>query len=325
MKVIIPAAGVGSRLRPYTYTLPKTLLPIAGKPILEYIIDQVMTWGATKLTIIHGHLGDEIRKFVTGRYDLEIDLRLQKPQRGLGHAIYTGIDPNDEDVLIILGDTILDTDMIPAIKRGVNAIGVKEVNDPRKFGVVEVKGNKVIRLVEKPKEPQSNLAIVGVYYIREAVKLKSAIEETMKKSITVKGEYQITDALQLMIEKGEEIETVPITGWSDCGNPDTLLETNRHILERDGGGMEGVEIKQSVIIPPVFIGEGAVIEKSIIGPYVSIGKSCNINETIIQNSMIGAKTIVHRAMISKTLIGYRAEVIGRLHQINLGSSSWLKL
>ncbi|MBT3232654.1 MAG: NTP transferase domain-containing protein [Calditrichaeota bacterium] len=325
MKVIIPAAGVGSRLRPYTYTLPKTLLPIAGKPILEYIIQQVIEWGATSLTIIHGHLGDEIKKYVKGRFDLEIDFRLQEPQLGLGHAIHTGIDPGDEDALVILGDTILDTDMVPAMKRGVNAIGVKEVDDPRKFGVVEVEGNKVIRLVEKPKEPPSNLAIVGVYYIRDAVKLKSAIKETMQKSITVKGEYQITDALQLLIDWGEVIETVPITGWSDCGNPETLLETNRYILKRDGGGMEGVEVKQSVIIPPVFIGEGAVIDRSIIGPYVSIGKNCKISETIIQNSMIGGKSIVQRAMISKTLIGYRAEVIGRLHQVNLGSSSWLKL
>lgn len=325
MKVIIPAAGVGSRLRPYTYTLPKTLLPIAGKPILEYIIDQVITWGATKFTIIYGHLGEEIEKFVKRRYKFDFDFRLQKPQLGLGHAIYTGIDPDDEDVLIILGDTIIDTDMVPAIKRGVNAIGVKEVEDPRKFGVVEVDGNKVLRLVEKPKEPPSNLALVGVYYIKSAQKLRSAIEEVMRNGITVKGEYQITDALQLMIDWGEEIETVPITGWSDCGNPETLLETNRYILDRDGGGMEGAEIMQSIIIPPVYIGPGAVIDKSIIGPYVSIGKNCKISETIIQNSMVGARAIVQRALIAKTLIGYRAEVIGRLHQVNLGSSSWLKL
>lgn len=325
MKVIIPAAGAGSRLRPYTYTVPKTLLPIAGKPILGYILDQVICWGASKVSIIHGYLGNQIKSYVKDNYDISVDFRLQEKQYGLGHAVYLGIDEADEDILVILGDTILETDVTSVISKKVTAVGVKEVSNPLKFGVVVVQDGKVIKLVEKPRIPPSNLALVGIYYIRNANILKRAIKKTMDDGIMVKGEYQMTDALQLLLEWGEEVQTLPIKGWFDCGKPETLLETNNYILQRDGGKVEDSKSVNSVVLPPVYIGEGTTIKNSIIGPNVSIGKNCDIEEAIITDSMIGDKTKIETAILSRTLVGYRAEVIGTRMQINLGSSSWLKL
>lgn len=325
MKVIIPAAGAGSRLRPYTYTVPKTLLPVAGKPIISHIMEQIIAWGATSATIIYGHLGEQIRNYVEGRYSIKVDFRFQEAQLGLGHAIYLGLDDDDEDVLIFLGDTILDTDLQPVIKRKVTTIGVKEVADPRKLGVVIVEQGRVKKLIEKPLIPPSNLAIVGIYYIRSAALLKKAIAKTMTEKIQVKGEYQVTDALQFLLDWGERVETIPITGWFDCGKPETLLESNAYILQRDGGKIEDSIKDNSVIIPPVYIGEGTKIVRSVVGPNVSIGKNCEIQDTVISNSIVGEKAKIHTALLSRSLIGYRAEVSGRPFQINLGSSSCLNL
>jgi len=325
MKVIVPAAGFGSRLRPHTFLVPKTLLPVAGKPIIEYIINQVNRCDISDLTIIHGHLGDRIREFLNGKYDLNIDFRLQERPLGLAHAIDLAITPEDKDLLIVLGDTIVDVDLKPVIERGITSIGVKEVADPRKFGVVVHDGKKVTKLVEKPVEPPSNLAIVGLYYIREARILKKAIRELIDKGITVKNEYQITDALQLMLNWGEPIETFQVDKWFDCGNPETLLATNKYLLQRNGDHRSEFKTNDSVIISPVYIGRNSQIERSVIGPYVSIGSGSRISNAIVQNSIVGDRAIIEKVLLSETLIGNRAEVVGFLNQINLGTSCWIKL
>ena len=325
MKVIVPAAGFGSRLRPHTFLVPKTLLPVAGKPIIEYIINQENRCDISDLTIIHGHLGDRIREFLNGKYDLNIDFRLQERPLGLAHAIDLAITPEDKDLLIVLGDTIVDVDLKPVIERGITSIGVKEVADPRKFGVVVHDGKKVTKLVEKPVEPPSNLAIVGLYYIREARILKKAIRELIDKGITVKNEYQITDALQLMLNWGEPIETFQVDKWFDCGNPETLLATNKYLLQRYGDHRSEFKTNDSVIISPVYIGRNSQIERSVIGPYVSIGSGSRISNAIVQNSIVGDRAIIEKVLLSETLIGNRAEVVGFLNQINLGTSCWIKL
>ncbi len=321
MKVIVPAAGFGSRLRPHTYLTPKVLLPVAGKPILEHIIDQAVEWGCDRFTIIHGHLRGQIEAFFERRFDLKVDFRVQEDQLGLGHAVLNGIEPGDEELLIILGDTIIQVDLKPVIERGVTSIGVKEVADPRKLGVVVLKDGRVTRLVEKPKQPPSNLAIVGVYYIRDAQMLRRAIEEIVARGVTVKGEYQITDALQLLVEWGEPVATFPVEGWFDCGKPETLLETNRYLLERSGGAMEGAVTKEAVIIPPVVVGPGTVIERAVVGPYVSLGRDGAVREAVVKNCIIGDRVIIERAMLEGSLVGSRCEVRGQMRSINIGASS----
>jgi len=326
MKVIIPAAGFGSRLRPHTFTTPKVLLPVAGKPILEHIINQVMSFGADQITIIHGHLGEQIEKFVKGRYEIAIDFRLQERPLGLGHAIYLGLDNDDKELLVILGDTILDLELDEVVKRGVTALGVKEVADPRKYGVVVAEDGRVSRLVEKPLVPPSNLAIVGAYYIRDARVLRKAIKETMDKDITVKGEFQITDALQLMLESGEKFETFPVSGWYDCGKPETLLATNKFLLGKNSTNpVSSDDIKDSIIIQPVYLGKGTKITRSVIGPNVSIGDGCQITGVIMDNSVIGDRVSLENIVIGDTIIGKRAELAGSRQNINLGASTMLKL
>jgi len=325
MKVIIPAAGYGCRLRPHTFIMPKVLLPVAGKPILEHIISQVV-YDVDQVVIIYGHLGDQIQDFVKQkRYKLNFSFCHQEFPDGLGHAIYIGLDKNDKEVLVILGDTIYEADLTQVIKRGRTAIGVKKVDNPSEFGVVSVDNGRVTRLVEKALDPPSNLAIVGVYYIRDGGKLRCALKQIMDKKITVKGQYQMTDALQLLLEWGEPIETFPVNSWFDCGKPETLLATNEYLLKREGGYNNDITKEEAVFVQPVYIGDGTTIKRSVIGPNVSIGQNCQIEETIIKNSIIGEKTIIKKALLSDTIIGNRTELTGRLYQINMGSSSLVKL
>jgi len=325
MKVIIPAAGFGSRLRPHTFTTPKVLLPVAGRPILEHIIRQVISFGADHLTIVHGHLGEQIEEFVREKFDIKIEFCWQKKPHGLGHAIFTGLTDKDQEVLVILGDTILDIDLGPVIRKGVTAIGVKEVADPRKFGVVVVENGVVSRLIEKPVDPPSNLAIVGVYYLRDARLLYKAIKETMERQITVKGEYQVTDALQLMLDAGEPLETFPVAGWYDCGKPETLLATNKFLLGNSKARLKTKNITDSVIKQPVYIGDETTISRSIIGPDVSIGENCQIVNANVSNSIIGDRVSLRDIVVDDTIIGNRTELVGRRMSINLGASSLLKM
>ncbi|MFH0765427.1 MAG: sugar phosphate nucleotidyltransferase [Calditrichota bacterium] len=325
MKIIIPAAGYGSRLRPHTYLTPKALLPVAGKPILHHIIRRAQDWGGDRFTIVCGSLGEKIEAFVRSQFDLEVDFRQQDQPLGLGQAVRLAIDPDDREVLIILGDTILEADLKPFLSTGITTLGVKSVADPSKVGVVVMDNGRVVRLVEKPTEPVSNLAIVGVYFIRDAQLLARAIDMIVERGIQVKNQYQITDALQLMLDWGETMKVVPIEGWFDCGRPDTLLETNRHLLSQDGGEILEPECIDSVIIPPVHISPRCKLKRSIVGPYVSMGELCQLNNVIIRDSILGDRVIIEEIILEKTLIGSRAEVRQQFRQINLGSSSWIRL
>ena len=321
MKVIIPAAGLGSRLRPHTYTTPKALLPVAGKPIIGHIMDQVVGWGGDKVSIIISHLGDQIERYIRNNYDIEVDFPVQENVLGLGHAVLTGLEPDDKELLIILGDTILDTDLTPVIERKITTIGVKEVADPRKMGVVVVEDGRVTRLIEKPQDPPSNLAIVGVYYIRDGSLLGKAIGQIIEKDVTVKGEFQITDALQLLIDWGEPFEIIPIEGWYDCGRPETLLETNRYLFDHRSIKSSAPDLKDGMLIEPVAVGEGASIERSIIGPYVSIGKDTVIRDSIVRNSIIGNRVKIDNSLLEDTIISERVDVKGSFRSLNLGSST----
>jgi len=322
MKVIIPAAGLGSRLRPHTFTTPKSLLTVAGKPILAYILDQVVACGAGRVTLIVGHLREQIEKWVTENYDLDVDFREQAQKLGLGHAVLIGLDPDDREVLVILGDTIIDTDLKQVIARGISSIGVKEVADPRKLGVVVVENGRVTKLVEKPANPPSQLAIVGVYYFNDGKLLSRAIKEVIEQGITVKGEYQITDALQLMVNWGELLEVFPVDGWFDCGRPETLIETNRYLFNRDGGSRGAdLSLQNATIIDPVALGDRVRIEDSVVGPYVSLGAGSCVRRSVIRDSLIGRECQITQLLLDQSLLGNRVVVNGAFQTLNLGASS----
>jgi dTDP-glucose pyrophosphorylase len=204
MKAIIPVAGVGSRLRPHTYTLPKVLLNVAGKPIIGHIIDKIIAEGIKEAVVVVGYLGDMIEDYLTRHYDIHFTFVEQEERLGLGHAIwitrqYVGEDP----VLIILGDTIFEVDLSEVLRREHSALGVKAVEDPRRFGVAEVQDGFITQLVEKPEHPRSNLAVVGLYYIKRPALLMECLDRNIQANLRTKGEFQLTDALQAMIERGE--------------------------------------------------------------------------------------------------------------------------
>lgn len=324
MRAVIPVAGFGSRLRPHTHSLPKVLLNVAGKPILAHILDELVKQGIHKLTLITGYKGDMIKDYVSNEYEFEADFVEQKELLGLGHAIWTAAPTfKGEDLMIILGDTIFDADLSLANKEGVSSLGVKQVEDPRRFGVVvQNTDGSINRLVEKPQKPISNLAIVGIYYIKNSDSLARNLQKLIDEEIKTKGEYQLTDALQLMLEEGEEMRTFPVEGWHDCGKKETMLATNRFLLERY---KEKYSVDGSIIIEPSYIGKDVKIINSIIGPYASVADGSVVKDSIIKDSIISENSNVSNISAQESIIGSNVILTGKFSELNLGSNSELTL
>ena len=324
MRAIIPVAGVGSRLRPHTYTIPKVLLNVGGKPILAHILDKLISENINKVTFVIGHLGDKIEEFVKSEYsNLDSEFVVQNELGGLGHAIYTAIPTFDEkDIFIILGDTIFDVNLDEVFNKDYSMIGVKEVEDPSRFGVAVTKNDEVEKLVEKPTEPISNLAIVGLYYISNAQTLSECLNELVKKDIRTNGELQLTDALQMMIEQGEKICTFPVEGWYDCGKQETLLETNRILLDNK---CTDKKFDNVVINNPVYIADNVEISGSIIGPYATISKGSKISDSIIKNSIIGENSEIKASLLEGSIIGNNTLIKGSYKKLNTGDSTEIEI
>lgn len=320
MRAIIPVAGLGSRLKPHTHTMPKVLLNVGGKPIIWHIVDKVMNAGITKATFITGHLGGKIKEYVSDAFpELEADFVEQQSLEGLGHAIYTAFPTvHEEEVFIILGDTIFDVELKPLLAKKCNSIGVKRVKNPERFGVAVTEGNKILRLVEKPAEFVSDLAIVGLYHIVEPEVLHKELKRLVETDTRTRGEIQLTDALQGMLDRGSSLTTFDVSGWYDCGKPETLLATNKHILTN---AAEDVSREGSVIIPPVHIDETAVVKNSIIGPFATLDRGVVVENSIVRDSIIGRDSKISSTLLERSLIGTNSEVTGKFKQLNMGDSS----
>ena len=323
MRAIIPAAGFGKRLKPHTYSQPKVLLNVGGKPILGHILDRLSAENISKATLILGYLGEQIKDYVTNNYpDIQADFVFQEEMLGLGHAIYTAAPTfDDEELFIILGDTVFDVDLESVFTKRTTSLGVKEVTDPRRFGVALLENGVIKKLIEKPKAPVSNLALVGLYYVANSKLLAESLEELIAKDIRTNNEYQLTDALQLMIDKGERVTTFPVEGWYDCGKPETLLSTNQFLLSQNGKPPERENV---VVIPPVFIAENAEVKNSVVGPFTTISQNCVIEDSIIKNSIIGSEAKVFASILENSIIGSNAVVRGTYKKINAGDSSELE-
>ncbi len=317
MKAIIPVAGMGSRLRPHTYTIPKVMLNVAGKPIIGHIFDKLIEDGITEATVIIGYKGDVIENYLRSNYTIPIDFVEQSELLGLGHSIWVAqrTFSDSEPIFIILGDTIFDVDLKKVLGGKNSSLGVKWVEDPRRFGVAEVEDGKIKKLIEKPEKPTSNLAIVGLYYITNPKKLKDALNYLVDNNVRTKNEYQLTDALQKMIKEGETFTTFNVEGWYDCGKPETLLSTNQVLLSMKG---TNAKIPGVVINPPVFIHPNAKIKNSVIGPNTTIGENAIITDSIITNSIIGTEAKVDASMLNESIVGNGALISGRFRKINVG-------
>ncbi len=327
MKAIIPVAGAGTKLRPHTYTQPKALIPIAGKTILSFIVDQLHEAGINEFVFIVGYLGDKIQEYVKQTYPyLTTHFVFQNERHGTGHAIdLTKSIVGKDEIFISLGDTICEYDVKEVLQSQYNAIGVKKVDDPRNFGVASLdEDNFIEQVVEKPAIPKSNLALVGLYKIKDTRLLYECLQEiAAKKPNQLNSDFNLTDALQSMVEKGAKIESFRVKNWFDCGKKDTLLESNATLLKKSGGNTPeiGHPYKDCIIIPPVSIAEGCKITNSIIGPHVAIGANTTIEHSIVRDSIIGSFTTLYEVVVHNSLIGSDANVKGLSRSLNIGDNT----
>jgi len=319
MKAIIPVAGEGTRLRPHTHTVPKPLIRVAGKPILGHILDDAVAMGIRDVVLIVGYRGSEIVDYVRQTYEVKLNFVEQEARLGLGHAVhlarkYVGKEP----VFIILGDSIFKGDLGKMVSSDGNYIGVKKVAEPQRFGVVRLEDSRIVDLVEKPEHPDSDLAVVGLYAIKDTEALFGALDGLISSETRTKGEYQLTDALNQMIKDGIELRAFEVDGWFDCGKPESLLETNRALLEMSA---PPALVPGSIVVDPVFIAADAVIEDSIVGPYVSVAEKSVVRKSIVRNSIIGENASVENALLDSSLVGDNAAVRGIFKRLNVGDSS----
>lgn len=322
MKLIVPMAGrTAAKLSHYSATTPKPLIHIAGKPLLGHLLDRLSSVKITEAIFIVDEDNQELKDYISKNYKFKARYILQKERRGIAHAIYGSKKLiNDGEVMILFADTLIDTSFdIVSKTKSDGIIWTKQVKDPRNYGVVFMYDNMITQLIEKPTTPISDKAIVGLYYIRNAEKLFSAIEFLMKNKIAVKGEYQLTDALQLMINRGLRLVSADVKVWQDCGNIPNLLETNKYLLSKAGASTG--EIKNSVIIKPVFFEKGAKVSNSVIGPNVSVGKNAVINSSILSDGIIGENASLDNVVLRQCTIGKNSRVEGSKKTINMGESS----
>lgn len=326
MKAIIPVAGKGKRLRPLTYTQPKPLIPVAGKPIISFIVEQLIELGVEDFVFIIGYLGDKIREYIESTYpELHTSFVTQDDRMGSAHAIWLARDhyADAEEIIIFFGDAIIDADLTAFRDSPVSCIGVKTVDDPRNFGVIELDRDGNIRgLVEKPKIPKSNVAMVGCYKIKEVERFIEACAHNLDNNIRSIGEYPLTDALARMLEWGTELTAIPVENWFDCGRREVLLETNATFLDRDGFATDDPPpFDNSIIIHPVHIGPDCDLSNSIVGPYVTLGANTKLEHAIVSNSIIGDYATIHDIVLRNSVVGNDASIGGLRQSLNIGDNT----
>jgi glucose-1-phosphate thymidylyltransferase len=328
MKAIIPVAGKGTRLRPHTWSIPKALLHVAGKPILGHILDQVEEAGIQDVVLILGYLGTKIKEYVEEDYShLNFTYVQQDKAEGPAHAIHLAkpFITKDDKVLIIFGDTIFVGDVKAGLKTDKDlSIAVKRVEDPRRFGVVVMDKKdkkKVVDVAEKPDYVKPMDAMIGIYFANNSKALFDALDEMVEKQRMTKGEFYLPDAFKIMLEQGSSITTFQMNGWFDCGKPETLLSTNKYLLEKKGNGKTETIKNNTIIIPPVFIGKNVKLNNSIIGPHVSIADDALIETSIIKNSIVNKNAEIKNAQLQDSLIGENAIVEDIIEKLNVGDNS----
>lgn len=331
MKIVIPMAGMGKRLRPHTLVTPKPLIELAGKPIVQHLCED-----------IREVVGEEIEEigFIIGDFGKEVENNLlniakqlgttgkiyyQNEPLGTAHAILCAKESLSGKVTVAFADTLFDAGFtLETNEDGI--IWTHKVDDPSAFGVVKKNSDETIcGFVEKPKEFVSNEAIIGIYYFKDGENLRNELQYLIDNNITKSGEYQLTDALQNMLDKGLKFKTNDVKEWLDCGNPQATVETCGRVLELkqhcEKFVSDEVTNDNSLIIPPVYIGKGTVIKNCIIGPRVSIGENSKISDSCIKDTMIGKETIVENAVLKNSMIGSFAKIENKQQALNLGDYS----
>ena len=325
MKAIIPVAGIGMHLRPHTHTQPKPLLPVAGKPILGHIIDNLLDAGIEDLIFVVGYLKEKIEEYVQQSYadKTNIHFVIQEPRRGVGHAVWMcrNLVNKGEELIVILGDTIFDEDTAGIIKAKGSILAVHEVANPREFGIVVLdRAGVVTEVIEKPQIPKSNLALVGMYKISESDILFEVLDDLIDQPMIREDEYSLTDAIMQMIRKKIPFSTHRVEKWFDCGRRQSLLDANRTLLEQNPMSLND-QFKGSVIIPPVQIADHCTIQHSIIGPYVTIAEHTVIQNSTVKNSIIGAYAKLDTIVLQDSIVGNDTFLRGKATSVNIGDNT----
>lgn len=325
MKLVIPMAGYGTRMRPHTWTRPKPLLPLAGKPVLAHILDRFEKLPISEYVFIVGWLGDQVETWMRSYTQRPTHFVEQKELIGQAHAIWLAREYLQGPLLLMFVDTLFDgADFTglddPALTGGI--IYTKEVEDPRRFGVVQVGADGyATRLIEKPATTENKQTLIGLYYFRDGEALVAACAELMERHLQTKGEYYLADAITLMIEQGARFAVRPVAVWQDTGKPETTFETHRYLLEH-GHDNSLYAVRPGVaIVPPAYIDPTATIERSVIGPYVSIHAGAVVRDSIVRDSVIDERATVEAALIEESLVGREARVTGHFQAVNIGDSS----
>ena len=327
MNIIIPMAGRGTRLRPHTLTTPKPLIPIAGKPIVHRLVEdivQVCDQPVENIGFIIGRdFGSEVEnnlKKIAEAQNANAHIFYQDDKLGTAHAILCAQELLEGNVIVAFADTLFKADFkLDASKDGI--IWVQQVDDPSAFGVVKMEEGVITEFVEKPVEFISDLAIIGIYYFKNGAFLRSELQYLLDNDIKDKGEYQLTNALENMKNKGSNFVPGQVSEWLDCGNKNATVYTNKRYLEfikEQDLVAESAVVKNSVLIPPVYVGENAVIENSIIGPHVSVGDNSKIKNTIARNSIIQSNTEINNANIKNSMIGNFVTLEGKADDLSVG-------
>ncbi|GAB4268762.1 MAG: sugar phosphate nucleotidyltransferase [Candidatus Rifleibacteriota bacterium] len=329
MKLILPVAGKGTRLRPHTFSKPKSLVSVAGKTVLQHVIDSFKKLKIDEIIIITDENGHIIKAYIGENYpDLQVSFIEQKELLGPAHAVSLADERivDGDDVLVVFNDTLFVTDLtrIGRLCEGLDGlIYSKEVEDYQRFGVNVMKDGIIVDMVEKPEEPISKLAQVGLYYLKDGKKFMSYIKKAIELKLTVKGEYYLPEVFKLMIKDGMRLGAPEIEEWLDCGKPETLLQTNRFLLER--AERSHICIEGCVVIPPVSIHPEAKVKHSVIGPFVSVGKNCEISNSIIRDSVINQNSILTNAMLERSIVGDSVELTGQFQRLNIGDNCMIDL
>jgi len=327
MKVIIPLAGKGTRLRPHTHTVPKPMLKVAGKPVMDYVMDDVATLGnVDQVVYITGHLKEAVEKHARSAYAIPGVFVEQKVQDGTAGAVALARDYVDAPVLIIFVDTIFDADLsVISTSEDDGIIWTKEVEDYQRFGVVVTDANgHMTKIVEKPSTPISKRANIGLYYIRNWKLLFEGIDHVLRQP-TNKGEYYLTDAFQYMIEHGAKIRVIDVAGWYDAGKLDTLLETNAVMLEQGRASLPTRGLKNVEVLDPVRIDDGATVSDCILGPNVVIGKDCVVTNCTLRDTIVGDRTTLSSCILTESMIGDSVVVEGVTGSVTLGDHAEIRM
>lgn len=330
LKIIIPMAGLGSRLRPLTWSRPKPLVSLAGATVLDHLlatfksvpnpgnVEYVFIMSPGQQELIQAHMQKMYPK-------VKVHYVEQPEKKGQSDALSHARQHLQGRALVVFSDTLIEVDFSSIETETVDSIAwVKAVPDPRRFGVVEVDSRGLVtRLIEKPNDMNNNLAVVGCYYFSDGKKLMDAIDEQIERKIALRGEYYLTDAINLMLENRATMRVEQVKIWLDAGTSEALLDTNRYLLENGRANLEEHgTFDDNVIIPPVFIHPDARVNSSIIGPFVSIGAGCIINKSTLKDSILSQGAHITDAHLEGSLLGYDVVVNGLKGKFNLGDNSW---